>query len=483
MSAADEEMEQEASLGLYKAQLTQVDQAIEMSGETADLVQLRNDMRELIALTEENLLQLKKARLLKSLEESSADMERKTDSVDSESQDNEYAAFQASVSELSSPDTQNSQNPPPHPSTSSKLTYSESQTSLSKCRENNRDNSDRVDLEDSNAADVDSSSSSSAGEEEDDDDDMSESLSHLIGTKCQAPIRNEWGGNHYGNAMIWSVDMPSEHTPSSEFKASVVFLNPTQPSMIPCSYFMDGKCRFSDDTCRRSHGQVVLVSDLRPYVEPDHSQICEGCRCLAKSTDDVWYPATVTDVCDNDQVNVRFDAGGRESTVLVEHIKPISDEDGEAADDSDEETEAHDQSGGRLEKQNKDGDDEDSDSIEDMMPGVGSRLMAKMGYIAGQGLGPSGEGRAEPVPIMLLPQGKSLDKIMELKEMAGNADLFNAMKKLEKRQKAMEKKEAMKEKRREAKSNWGVFGFLNQKLGSQAGGKNGESERLLCQLS
>ena len=37
--------------------------------------------------------------------------------------------------------------------------------------------------------------------------------------------------------------------------------------------------------------------------------------------------------------------------------------------------------------------------------GVGSRLMAKMGYIHGQGLGRDGEGRAEPVPIMLLPQG------------------------------------------------------------------------------
>ena len=31
--------------------------------------------------------------------------------------------------------------------------------------------------------------------------------------------------------------------------------------------------------------------------------------------------------------------------------------------------------------------------------------MAKMGYIHGQGLGRDGEGRAEPVPIMLLPQG------------------------------------------------------------------------------
>jgi len=37
--------------------------------------------------------------------------------------------------------------------------------------------------------------------------------------------------------------------------------------------------------------------------------------------------------------------------------------------------------------------------------GVGSRLMARMGYVVGQGLGKNSDGRAEPVPIQLLPQG------------------------------------------------------------------------------
>ena len=39
--------------------------------------------------------------------------------------------------------------------------------------------------------------------------------------------------------------------------------------------------------------------------------------------------------------------------------------------------------------------------------GIGSKLMSKMGYVPGQGLGVSGQGKAEPVPIMLLPQGES----------------------------------------------------------------------------
>lgn len=32
--------------------------------------------------------------------------------------------------------------------------------------------------------------------------------------------------------------------------------------------------------------------------------------------------------------------------------------------------------------------------------------MARMGYVVGEGLGTRSQGKAEPVPIMLLPQGE-----------------------------------------------------------------------------
>ena len=42
--------------------------------------------------------------------------------------------------------------------------------------------------------------------------------------------------------------------------------------------------------------------------------------------------------------------------------------------------------------------------------------MTKMGYEPGKGLGKDGEGRVEPVPIQLLPQGRMLTSSSEGKD-------------------------------------------------------------------
>ncbi|XP_059177745.1 zinc finger CCCH-type with G patch domain-containing protein-like [Physella acuta] len=432
--STNEEAEQEASLELYSLQLSQVEQAIQAAGGSDDLIQLKNDLQELISLTKENLLQIKKARLLKELEDAEELNPTDAESTSKEPELDEYSAFQAALSGQ------------PETSGNSKSVYSKNS------KTNNEEEESSEDSSDVSSDELDSSY-----------------FSELIGTKCRAPFYHEWGGHHYGNAMIWSVNPPSENDDISNHKVRVIFLNPVHPSLIPCKFYMDGDCRFSDDDCRRSHGHPVAVSELKPYAEPDHSKICSGCRCLAKYTDDVWYPGTITDVCDDHQVNVQFDAQKLEATVLVEHVLPLDD----SSSDSD--------SGEGTSGQQADPDDDDGDvpvylwkpaqttdklgAWETHTKGIGSKLMAKMGYITGQGLGPKGDGRAEPVPILLLPQGKSLDKIMELKELSGNADLFNAMKKLEKRQKHMEKKAMEKEQQRELKESWGVFGFINKKLG------------------
>ena len=54
-------------------------------------------------------------------------------------------------------------------------------------------------------------------------------------------------------------------------------------------------------------------------------------------------------------------------------------------------------------------------SILIILKGIGSKLMAKMGYKIGQGLGRHNQGLVNPIEARILPKGKSLDAVLELK--------------------------------------------------------------------
>lgn len=86
--------------------------------------------------------------------------------------------------------------------------------------------------------------------------------------------------------------------------------------------------------------------------------------------------------------------------------------------------------------------------------------MAKMGYIHGTGLGSDGRGIVTPVNAQILPQGRSLDACMELREAAnGDKDYFSVERKLKRatrRQEAANKRAYARESQRTD-----VFAFLN----------------------
>jgi len=44
---------------------------------------------------------------------------------------------------------------------------------------------------------------------------------------------------------------------------------------------------------RFSHGEVVYVSELRPFLELDLSNLLKGSTCLARYEDGIWYPARI----------------------------------------------------------------------------------------------------------------------------------------------------------------------------------------------
>lgn len=95
---------------------------------------------------------------------------------------------------------------------------------------------------------------------------------------------------------------------------------------------------------------------------------------------------------------------------------------------------------------------------------MGSKLMMKMGYIFGTGLGKNGEGRVNPVDAVILPPGRSLDRCMELKEKAGSsgASLFSVERRLKRiKQKELRRAKVAEDKEQERQS---MFNFLNSQL-------------------
>lgn len=460
----------EESIETYSSQLYQVEQAILAAGETPDLVALRTDLQDFIKLTKESILSLKKSVLLNELDYCGAKKHTEHESYsgkkavgnnisfpslsgsntcgeDDAPIDDEYAAFQAMLGD----DIFN--------------TGKENQQSQLETKEEN--------LQTSSSYSNGDQQSTSAGI-----NFLNDVYKDIIGTKCQAPYTPDWGTMHYGNALISAIEMQSD---TEVPKVRVMFCNPTHMAMLPCKYLLEGNCRFTDTECRYSHGHIVDFEDLQEYQEPDYSLLKMESHCLARYDDDLWYKAMVVDH-PSDTVTVTFDSYKDDPVTLpLEDVLPLGDANAWLSSDSDEDDRDDVTEIKAINRQESDDDEDDfpvylwkpkSHGLGDLgqweahTKGIGSRLLTKMGYIPGQGLGRDGEGRVEPVPIQLLPQGKSLDRIMALKEIAGRRDMFDVTKRQEMLTKRNNEKLA-KSYNEEKKPN--MFDFINQKLGGKKG--------------
>ncbi|XP_019643306.1 PREDICTED: zinc finger CCCH-type with G patch domain-containing protein-like [Branchiostoma belcheri] len=443
-----------ASIQNYKEQLSQVKAAL--SGGTEgmeELVQLKHDLEELITLSEESLLSIKKSKLLGMLESSdtagaagsSSDPPATENTQDSTCMDDEFAAFQKAISGEAGP-SGSGESP-------------------------------------SQAAALCGDDSSSSDDDEDNPD------TDITGMKCCAPFTTDWGVLQYHNAIILGAEPSSQEVDTPRVR--VIFCNPITNSMLPCSYFLEGKCRFSEEDCRFSHGNLVPVSDLRQYKELDFSVLEEGSQCLAKYRNGLWYPATVQGF-QEDGYKVQYSSYQETAVLGAESIYPMGVSSPSSSSDSESEENGDSSNSARLQP---DVDEEEEDVARYMWTpsgatralgeweahtrGVGSRLMAKMGYQIGKGLGKREQGRVEPVPIVILPPGKSLDAWVEIKEKQREGKLPTDS--IEKRSKK-KKKLKLHSVRREPKQEF--FDFLNMKLkkdhraaDSKHGTKAGDRQR------
>ncbi|XP_049278324.1 zinc finger CCCH-type with G patch domain-containing protein [Anopheles funestus] len=309
----------------------------------------------------------------------------------------------------------------------------------------------------------------------------------LVGSKCSAPHLHTWGSTAYHNAMVCSLDTSD----LAEATAKVLFTNPTHREMIPCTYFLEGDCRFADDKCHYSHGEVVRLDQLRDYRPPRFERLRQkGSRALVKqSSSRLWCKGTVLEVdFDEKRCKIRLEEGKREQTdVPFEDLLPL-DEDGHGSgqdspsDNSSSDEEADEESFHKALLVEKSlfqpAPDRRLGEWEEHTRGIGSKIMQKMGYIVGTGLGREGEGIVLPVSAQVLPQGRSLDYCMELREQAnGDKDLFSVEKKLVQLKKQQEKRDAKDyERRAKADKAKDVFAFINEQVFS--GGESSKSKPL-----
>ncbi|KAK0179792.1 hypothetical protein PV327_005510 [Microctonus hyperodae] len=317
-------------------------------------------------------------------------------------------------------------------------------------------------------------------EEASSSNNIEDELKALEGMKCRAPYGSSWSGIGFHNAMVTTaVKNDNENiTNINDIKVKVLFINPTHKEMLPCAYFLDGECKFSEDKCHYSHGEIVPFSTLQEYREPDYSSIKMGSRVLAKEKNKIWHRSVVLRVPEKegDFYRVKFEASGNIIEVALHDLLPLHDDELEMSDSSDSsDNDVNDSETNRATTSEQIihkslltmNNSEPLGKWEQYTRGIGSKLMAKMGYILGTGLGKNAEGRIAPVEATVLPAGKSLDHCMELRQNAGgDEDLFTVERRMRKQRiKLGQQREKQYNNAIKRQSN--VFNFINNTLGDK----------------
>lgn len=146
----------------------------------------------------------------------------------------------------------------------------------------------------------------------------------MIGHKCSAPHRHTWGPITYHNAIICGIEEESNEVNANIIRMRILFTNPTHKEMVPCSYFLEGDCRFDSEKCHFSHGELVPFDELKEYKEPQFEKLKRNGVVLAKMKDRIWHKGRVLCIKSEEKVClVRLENQQKEKDIPFEDLFPI----------------------------------------------------------------------------------------------------------------------------------------------------------------
>ncbi|KRZ04482.1 Calcium-independent phospholipase A2-gamma [Trichinella zimbabwensis] len=250
----------------------------------------------------------------------------------------------------------------------------------------------------------------------------SDLFEQFIGLRCRVPCDNKHSSLSYHNAIIFDIE---DMTSSTSEDILVLYINPVERSMQPCKHFLDNSY---------SHGETVKFADIIEYEEPDFENLSVGSKCLVKcGSEDLWKLASVTSISlEEEQIAARLANTGVLLAVNFEHVFPLNEQ-------SSLKTEVS-QTEESLPKALPSSSSSSAGSTgpvcstsaasgsligdwEVHTRGIGTKLMEKMGYIKGQGLGKDNLGQTEPIAVHVFPKGKSLDHCLQIQRNRESKDL------------------------------------------------------------
>ncbi|CAI2351185.1 unnamed protein product [Caenorhabditis sp. 36 PRJEB53466] len=278
-------------------------------------------------------------------------------------------------------------------------------------------------------------------ETEDGEEEKGDSTDELLGSRCLAPFDSDRSLSLH-TAIIMEIE--------SSIRVRVLFSHPTCFAMKACSHFLSSTCRFGSD-CRFSHGYSVELNRIRDYEEPNYSSIEKDGLVLTKRASELWEMGRISAV-DGQNVAVKLLKNGTEVSAKRKDLVPIGEE---------EEEEKKDESWDELKGETL-GRVSVGETGQWNGGGVGMKLMMKMGYKVGEGLGKKSDGIVHAIQARVCSKNASLDEVMNRKR------------------KVIDGKEQPKPKRIKKlvtsdESEMDIFAFINRKL-------EGKRERSLADV-